>query len=59
MIVLLLLLIATVLAYWLYSETGESVGLFILILIGAFNSDIGLIVGPSIILYYGARRLLV
>jgi hypothetical protein len=59
MIVLLLLLVATVLAYRLYSETGESISLFVLILLGAVNSDIGLVVAPSIILYYGARRLLV
>jgi hypothetical protein len=56
--VLLLLVLATFFAYRLYSETGESVSLFILLLMGVIKPDVGLVVAPSIILYYGIRRML-
>jgi hypothetical protein len=58
-ILLLLLFIAAVLSIRLYSEAGESICLFILVMLGVAQPPVGRIVAPSIILYYGMRRLLV
>jgi hypothetical protein len=55
----LLSIIAAVLSILLYNRAGESCSLFILSILGIIYPDIGIIVSPSVILYFCMRYMLV
>ena len=51
-------LVAAMFAILLYLRAGESISVFILVVLGLFNTDIGNVVSPCIILYFCMRQLL-
>jgi uncharacterized membrane protein YeaQ/YmgE (transglycosylase-associated protein family) len=55
---LIVSLIAGVLAILLYTRAGESVSVFILVILGMVYPNIGDVVSPCIILYFCMRQLL-
>lgn len=54
----ILSLVALVLSVLLYQRAGESSSLFLLTLVGLIHPDIGMIVAPGVILYFGTRHVL-
>jgi len=56
--VTILSLVALVLSVVLYHRAGESSSLFIVALVGLIHPDIGVIVAPCVILYFGTRHML-
>jgi hypothetical protein len=57
-IITLLSILSAVLSIILYNRAGESCSLFILSILGIMHTDVGIIVAPSIILYFCMRYML-
>jgi hypothetical protein len=51
--------LSAVLSILLYNRAGESCSLFILSVLGIIDPGIGIIVAPSVILYFCMRYMLV